>query len=94
MIDIKGLDKALVLKALYDNSVVQGLGFLQARTSVTLEDHKAEIERLSATGAHLYFDYYHGRVMKVNITGDRFDPYLYDRDLGTGAAADAIDSIR
>ena len=29
MIDIKGLDKAEVLKALYDSSHVQGMGFLQ-----------------------------------------------------------------
>lgn len=30
MINIKGLDKAKVLKALYDASHVQGMGFLQA----------------------------------------------------------------
>lgn len=30
MLNIKGLDKAEVLKALYNNSRVQGMGFLQA----------------------------------------------------------------
>lgn len=30
MVDIKGLDKARVLKALYDHSRVQGVGFLRA----------------------------------------------------------------
>ena len=30
MVNIKGLDKARVLKALYDHSRVQGVGFLRA----------------------------------------------------------------
>jgi hypothetical protein len=40
------------------------------------------------------FDYLKGRVMKVNLSGDEFDPWLYDRDNGQGAAERAIASIR
>ena len=36
MVNIKGLDKARVLKALYDNSHVQGLGFMHAAEEGTV----------------------------------------------------------
>lgn len=41
VIDIKGLDKAEVLLALYNGSHCQGLGFLQALDTYTLEDAKS-----------------------------------------------------
>ena len=41
-----------------------------------------------------YFDYLHGRVLKVELSGDEFDERLYDRDCGEGAAQRAVDSIR
>lgn len=40
------------------------------------------------------FDYLHGRVLKVDLSGDEFDERLYDRDCGAGAAQRAVDSIR
>lgn len=90
MIDIKGLDKAEVLKALYDHSHVQGLGFLQAvpEGTVTVE-YCRELLKNST-----YFDYLHGRVLKVDLSGDTFEEWLYDRDCGVGAAKRAVDSVR
>jgi len=44
-------------------------------------------------GKGLWFDYLYGRVMKVDLSGDEFEERLYDRDLGPGAAQEAIDSI-
>ena len=90
MISIKGLDKAKVLKALYDNSHVQGLGFLNAVPDdfVTIEVCKELLEK------HTYFDYLYGRVLKVDLSGDEFNEWLYDRDCGQGAALAAIQSIR
>lgn len=88
MVNIKGLNKAKVLKALYDGSHVQGMGFLQAVPSFTEED---AVEVLKET---MDFDYLHGRVMKVNISGDEFNEWLYDRDNGAGAAQRAIDTLR
>jgi hypothetical protein len=41
----------------------------------------------------IYFDYFNGKVMKVDIANDEFDPYLYDRDNGPGAAQYAIDRL-
>jgi len=98
MIDIKGLNKARVLLALYNGSHVLGMGALaakgepltlaecetliaEARFSVRQDPHRKEV---------LYFDYLFGRVLKVDIGGDFLDERLYDRDLGFGAAENAI----
>jgi len=92
MIDIKGLDKADVLKALYDNSQLQGSGFLQAASDdvVVTVDHCRELLQ-----EETYFDYLYGRVMKVDLTSDDgFEEWLYDRDNGAGTAQKAIDSLR
>lgn len=90
MIDIKGLDKAEVLKALYDNSHVQGLGFLQAVPDGTVTvEHCRELLKEST-----YFDYLYGKVLKVDLSKDEFEEWLYDRDCGPGAAQRAIDSIK
>lgn len=91
MISIKGLDKAEVLKVLYDNSHIQGLGFLQEvpHGFVTV-DHCASLLANST-----YFDYLYGRVLKVDLSDDNFfEERLYDRDCGTGAAQRAIDTLR
>ena len=90
MVDIKGLDKARVLKALYDHSHVQGSGFLQA-----VPDGVVTVEHCAGLLAkYSYFDYLHGRVLKVDLSGDEFDERLYDRDCGEGAAQRAVDSIK
>ena len=89
MVNIKGMSKAKVLKALYDHSHLQGLGFLQAvpNGTVTVEHCKELIKQTT------YFDYLYGKVLKVDLSGDEFDERLYDRDCGEGAAQRAIDSI-
>ena len=90
MVDIKGLDKARVLKALYEHSHVQGSGFLQA-----VPDGVVTVEHCEMLlGSQTYFDYLHGRVMKVDLSGAEFDERLYDRDCGEGAAQRAVDSVR
>ena len=40
-----------------------------------------------------YFDYLNGRVMKIDLSEDMLDPWLYDRDNGEGAAARALTEI-
>ena len=86
MINIKGLDKAKVLKALYDASHVQGMGFLQAvpEGTVTVDLCRKLLKQST------YFDYLYGRVLKVDLSGDEFDERLYERDNGRDSAARAI----
>ena len=87
MIHIKGR-KAKVLAALYNASRRQGLGILHYTPRDMTEEEAEGLIRSDA-----YFDYLHGRVMKVDLRGDEFDPRLYDRDNGLGAAQRAVDSI-
>lgn len=91
MVSIKGLDKAEVLLALYNAAHLQGMGFLSAVNNYGIEDARKDIEN---QGDDLYFDYLHGKVMKVDISGDEFDPWLFDRDNGGCAAAMAIEKLR
>lgn len=96
MISIKGLAKADVLAALYNASRPQGMGFLsfEARP-MTREEAQA---LLDAGPPHpkggVFFDYVKGRILKVLIGGDSLDPWLYDRDNGPGAAAQAIAALQ
>ena len=89
MISIKGLNKAEVLKALYDRSHEQGMGIFQAvpKGWVTV----AHCEQLLKE--QTYFDYLYGRVIKVDLSGDEFNERLYDRDNGPGAALRAVESV-
>ncbi len=88
-IDISKLNKASVLAALYNNSKQQGMGFMhtRGRTSMSVEEAAKELEETK------YFDYLHGRVMKADLSGDKLNPWLYDRDNGEGAAQRAIATI-
>lgn len=98
-IDIKGIDKAELLAALYNGSRQQGMGFMnpQGRSSMTKDDAQKILSQggwLTNSPGRVYFDYLAGRVMKVDIGGDSLDPRLYDRDNGTGACAATIADLR
>ena len=89
-IDITGLSKAAVLAALYNASKTQGLGFLQYTPEPMTEAQAAKwIEKWGLSA-----DYLNGRVMKVELCGNTFSPWLYDRDNGRGAAAAALAPLR
>jgi len=85
MIDIKGFDKARILKALHDHSKAQGMSFLGLRPkALTVEECRELLTKQT------YFDYLYGKVMKVDLSGDTLEERLYDRDNGPGAAECAI----
>ena len=87
-IDISKKDKAEVLAALYNASHPLGLGFLQYDpTPMTVEEAR---KLLSET---TYFDYLKGRVMKVDLSGEELETWLYDRDNGEGAAAKVLSNV-
>ena len=90
-IDITNIPKNRVLAALFNASKQQGLGCFDPTGSklMSADDAQAFIDE-GAT----YFDYLHGRVMKVDLSSDELDPWSYDRDNGPGAARQAIESIR
>ena len=85
MIDLTDVNKAEVLSALYNKSKPLGMGLMH----YTPQDMTVlEAERLLLDNT--YFDYVKGRVMKIDLSGNFLDPYLYDRDNGQGAAERAL----
>lgn len=90
-ISIKGLEHAAVLAALYNAAKCQGLGILNfIPGDMTLEEAGHLLE------AHHYFDYLHGRILKIALKPGQTDlnVSLYDRDNGAGAARRIIDNLR
>lgn len=84
--NIKGLDKAEVLAALFNASRQQGMGFLDSRGGRDMtKERAAEILKITED-----FDYLDGRVMKISLDRDEVETRLYDRDNGQGAAERAI----
>ena len=95
MVDIRGLDKAEVLHALWRHSHAQGMSFLGlSPEGFTLQKAQELIHEREEKNARLYFDYVEGHVIKCDLSGDSFDEFLYDRDCGPGAAENAINELR
>ena len=88
MINISQADKAEVLAALYNRSRPQGLGYMHFNPEPMTADEAREL-----LSEDTRFDYLHGRVMKVDLSGEKLNPRLYDRDNGTGAAAAALANV-
>lgn len=85
MINIAGMKKEHVLLALYRAAKSKGIGELFTQTEMPL----SAAAELVKNNPSLYFDYVNGRPLKVDLSGDEFDPYLYDRDNGEGVAQEA-----
>ena len=89
--NISGISKGVVLSALYNASHPLGMGFLHFKPQdMAVEEADKIIYEMKQKGFRLYFDYLHGRVMKVDISGDELGTSGYDRDNGQGAAERAI----
>ena len=104
-VDIRGLDKAELLAALYNNSQPMGMGFLQAREGEMAPEKAREILGVGDGSARLFpksnagrremcFDYLYGRPLKVRLDGDVLRTALYNRDNGLGAAERIVSELR
>lgn len=109
-VDITGVDKAELLAALRNHSRPMGMGFLQdTGRELTVDEARALIEKAQSgarsddsgrmfggrSNGSLYFDYLHGRPLKVDIAGDEVDAWGYDRDNGgPGTLAAIVDKLR
>ncbi len=99
-VNISGVDKAGLLRGLFYRAKPQGLGFLQVRYCESLLTDNPEprdllsdsdVEQILERG---YVDYLKGRVMKIDISGDSVDTFLYNRDNGEDAAEEIIEGFR
>lgn len=101
MIDISGLDKGAVLAALWNNAALPPASVDPNPDTRPMTAESANSVFLyrrvtnGQTGDDVYgFDYFGGRLLKVNISGDTFDPWGYDRDNGQGLAEKVITHLR
>lgn len=90
MINIKGKNKAQVLAALYNAAQPLGMGILHFVPG----DMPVDDAQVLLNEGQTYFDYLHGRLMKVDLAQDVLDERLYDRDNGPGAAEAALRKAR
>lgn len=80
-LNITGVDKAEILRVLYNHSKPLGMGMLQyIPGDLSTEDSQILIKRQKS------FDYLQGRVMKIDLSGDTLRTGLYNRDNGDNAA--------
>lgn len=87
-INLTGKDKAKVLIALYNNAKPIGRGEQQYNPQpLSME------EAMLILQDGMDFDYLRGRVLKVNLSGNTFDTWGYDRDNGEGSAERALKNI-
>ena len=85
--DLPDDTSALRLAALYNHAHTQGMGILHADMSHIMGVDEAQIILMFGITR---FDYWKGRVMKININED-FGSQLYDRDNGLGAYMNALE---
>lgn len=79
--DISGLDKVQVLKALWLNMKPAAFFSMSGLPSPSFNEASA-----AAHIAEGYIDYYDGRCIKMSLKEDVIDTRLYDRDARTSAA--------
>lgn len=95
LFNIKDADKAEVLVAL----VNAGRPMLPPDRVpdielLTLQAARMIIDRLVRAGRTLEIEYFVNRSLKIDLSGDIFDSWLYDRDNGDGVAARALANVR
>lgn len=77
-ISITGLDKVKLLEYLWR---AQNKASFFALFPQSAPDFDKELAKTAVT---TYIDYFQGRAIKADLSGDSVDPWLYDRDAGAG----------
>lgn len=90
-VDISGLDKVVLLEALWRRSKPAAFFYI---SGVSPPEFYSKVARDDGQRCGWSFDYYAGRVMKCNLSGLSVDPAGYDRDVGAGAMQDVVSSLR
>ncbi len=87
MISIQGLDKVELLKALWLNQKSAAFFGMSIRPPA--------FDAVAASEAVIRdIDYFCGRAIKMNLSGDTISPRLYDRDAGEGACARVVEKLK
>lgn len=76
IVDISGIDKVQLLKALWDNRK-PAIWFTLHNRSPPPFDHE-----LARDEVKVLIDYFCGRCIKLDLSGDKVDSAMYDKDVG------------
>jgi len=87
-VDISGLDKGKLLYCLWKGQMVAGFFTASGISPPDFDKSTADKAALS------YIDYFKGRAIKTDLSGDTVDPWLYDRDAGKGSFAKIVTAMR
>jgi hypothetical protein len=87
-IDIKGIDKVILFKNLWQNQVVAG--FFTNMPYLAPKFNEAEAQEAVLE----YIDYFCGRAIKCDLSGDTAHPKMYDLYAGAGAFQRVVNSLR
>jgi hypothetical protein len=90
MVDVSGIDRVELLRALWENSS-PAVFFAHSGMSPSVFDEREAREHRGE-----YVDYFCGRCIKSNVFTKEnvIDPGLYDRDFGQGAFQKVVDRLR
>lgn len=89
MVDISGIEKRDLLKALWMNSNSASFFTLSGTSPPDLSEKDIDkaIEKRR-------IDYLCGRVIKMDISGDTVDPWNYDRNNGNGSVQKIVNVLK
>jgi hypothetical protein len=87
-VDINGLDKVQLLLMLWNNAAVASFFEFMPQSAPVFDETEAN------TVVEQYIDYFCGRCIKTDISGDTADPWSYDRNAGTGTFQRVVDKMR
>lgn len=89
-ISIKGMNKANVFVGLFRAAKLQeGIEVLEFNP-ILMDKERAEKILKNRTR----FEYFEGRALKIDLSGDEFDPRFYNHENGPGIAEQVIDALR
>lgn len=95
MIDIKGLNRAEVLAALYNEASpggAQRMSWMQWQPgNMTVAEAESHLASILADD---WIDYLGGRALKIKFEGDQLEDRLYDREYGDAKAHWVVMKLR
>jgi hypothetical protein len=102
-INYSGISEATLIHSLYHGTVPLGYGHLHHKGDLSLDDVAADLDEM-AKGEYpqpdhrglIRFDYYRGHPLKLTLdtVNKTFNPRLYDRDAGRGAAERIVAQLK
>lgn len=88
IVNIAGLNKVKLLRNLWNRQIVAGFFAMNPSLAPAFD------EDLETKAVKYYIDYFCGRAIKCDLSGDEVNPSSYNRDAGPGAFQEVVNSMR